>query len=123
MLSINTNKLRRAADLLDREAPRYNDRLSVLNDCMAWLKHQKFREQEELIHLLKIQYEAMLQEQKRLFILSQTLKGVCEEYECAEQQIVESGRYIWKRPGVVNTINLRQVKDYLRACGMQIEDL
>lgn len=123
MLSINTKGLRRAADLLDWEAPRYNDRLSVMDDCMIWLKHQEFREKEELIHLLKIQRETMMQEQRKLLILSRTLKGVCEEYEGTEQQIVESGRYTWKRPGIVNTVNLKQVKDYLRSCGIQIEDL
>lgn len=123
MLSINTNKLRKAAELLDREAPHYNERLSVLDDCMIWLKHQEFREQEELIHLLKVQHETMMQEQKKLFILSRTLKNVCEVYEDTEQKIVESRRFAWAMPGIIHTVKLKKIKSYLESCGLQIEDL
>ena len=87
MVTIHTGRLREQSDILNREALQYNQRLSELEACIAWLRRQEFDEVDELLRLLHGQYEKLGRQKEEMLKLSGLLQRICGRYEAAEQAL------------------------------------
>lgn len=122
MVNVDTRTLRIAADQLGKNAVRYNNRITKLENCIFEIRNQKFSEKEQILHKLNIQKDELYQQRQQMRMLSETLNNICKHYDNSEKQIQEYQRY-GRKVGYINTVNLKQVREYLHALGMQIEDL
>ncbi len=120
MITIHTGRLRDQAELLNKEAFQYNHRLSGLEDCIVWLRHQEFDEVDEILWLLSGQREKLDRQKEELLMLSGILQRICSRYETAEQEILESTDSCQKLKGYVKTIKLSDIRDRLAVLGVQI---
>ena len=123
MFSVNTAKIRQDADILQREARRYEYRLETLRGTMFWLRRQDFDEADELHRVLKRQYEELESERKSLMILSEVLTRISDKYENTEEDLEESGEAMHGiRLCVVKIFDLCQLTQKLCKMGFHMPD-
>lgn len=122
MVSVKTNVLKRQADNLKKNVQRYDDRCSVIEECMNWLKVQEFDGKEEIRRVLFRQHGDLIRQKKELLMLSEALWRICEKYEKTEQMIADYHEKLQGTEGYVNMVDLTHICDYLSKWGFRTAD-
>ena len=122
MVSVRTEWLREQAELLNREACRYDHRSAALEDSISWIRQQEFDEKKEIQRALARQYEELRQQKKALLLLAGAMRRICDKYEKAEQRIIDCGEMPPKMNGHVTWVELEHIKVKLHGLGISLKD-
>ena len=90
MFSIDTDVLKTQAELLQQESRKFNQHLNRLDEVILWMKRQKFKDSEELIHILNHQKEDMMIQKRQCMLLAESLQRIRENYKNTDQKISDS---------------------------------
>ena len=90
MFSIDTDVLKTQAELLQQESRKFNQHLNRLDEVILWMKRQKFKDSEELIHILNCQRENLMLQKRQCMFLAESLQRISENYKNTDQKISDS---------------------------------
>lgn len=121
MVSVRTERLRKQAELLSREARRYDYKFPVLEDSISWLRQQEFDEKNEIQRVLTRQNEELREQKRELVVLAEAMRRICDKYEKAEQRIMDSGEMPQKTNGRVEWVELEHIKVKLSGLGISLK--
>ena len=106
MFSIDTDVLKTQAELLQQESHKFNQHLNRLDEVILWMKRQKFKDSEELIHILNRQRENLMLQKRQCMFLAESLQRISENYKNTDQKISDSLDAISDQFGFLYEIDL-----------------
>lgn len=111
MSFIDTGRLRKQTEVLERQAGNYDSLITSLGEITNWMKRQQFKDVEQFQRTLTVQTDELELQRREMFLLAGSLERICDRCETTEQKISDYREMESDSSGRIESVDVSKIRD------------